>query len=175
MKSVELGRFLTATGNQVFGNEANIRAVRQRLCEEKLLPVYNNSVSPIEAARMIIYCFVLPYVSKTLANGFIQQYEQQFKTDAQGNECDLSKTSIGYLSRLLSGSQAIPSLIRIDSKYGSISVDKKIGSQIITDAEFWRGRFDKVPQSDGSPESYAYIPGEWLEMLRDKIKAGLDV
>lgn len=149
-----------------FGKVKGLEAMKRRLSEENIFPVYHQPVQAENAAKMIVYSIICPYVGSPNANSLIRQYEVQFKSG-------IEKTSIGYLSRLLSGSEEIPHQVRIESNYGSISVDKINGDRIITDAEFWPGRFDKVPQNNGWPENEVKIPGAWLEMLRDKIKAGL--
>jgi hypothetical protein len=157
-----------------FGKVTGLGAIKRRLSEERLFPTYNEPVNADNAAKMIMYAIICPAVANPYANAIIQQYELQFQNGFDGKPRDMEKTSMGYLIKVLSGSEAIPYQIKIESHYGSISVDKIHEGRIIADANFWPGRFDKVPQKDGWPEKTVLIPGKWLEMLRDKIKAGLD-
>lgn len=155
----------------VFGKDSGLYTFKRRLSEENLFPIYNEPVQAEHAAKMILYSIICPCVAESYANAFIKQYEFDFAESKEGFE----KTSIGYLIRLLNGSEKIPHVIRIDPQFGSISIDKNVDGRIITDAGFWPGRSERVPQSNGWPEKEVRIPGQWLEMLRDKIKAGLDV
>ena len=157
-----------------FGKETSLGVMKRRLSEERLFPIYNEPINPENAAKMIMYSIICPVVANPYANAFIKQYEMQFQNGVDGKPRNLEKTSVGYLIRVLSGLEAIPYQIRIEAHFGSISVDKIHEGRIITDVEFWPGRFDKMPHKDGWPEKTVLIPGKWLEMLRDKIKAGLE-
>lgn len=157
-----------------FGKVTGLGSMKRRLSEEGLFPRYNEPVEAEHAAVMIMYSIICPAVASPYANAFIKQYELQFQNGVDGKPRDIEKTSMSYLIRVLSGSEAIPYQIKIESQFGSLSVDKIHEGRIIADAKFWPGRFDKVPQKDGWPEKTVLIPGKWLEMLRDKIKAGLD-
>lgn len=156
-----------------FGTVNSVKSMRARLTEEGLFPKYNDPVKPVEAARMILYSAITPYVSAGVANGVIQKFEAQFRKDSLGGERDFKATSLGFLNEILSGERDVPYLICIDREHGAITTSELEAASIIDEVEFWPGLIDSVPVDTNWPKSPVIIKGAWLKELAGLIQAGM--
>lgn len=172
MKASQLGEFLAdGVSGYPFGTLPRIRNIRERLYEEGLLS--KNNVQPVEAARLIIYSLVLPYVSKGLANDLIKEYEAEWKIDrtwGEGNERSIVDTSLGYLSNVLSGKVKSPLIMRIDRVNGDIWYDSgKIGEKVVQYAGYRRGIYAHKHVSRDWIVNEVVIPNIWIELLKEAL------
>lgn len=175
MKASQLGEFLAdGVSGYPFGTLPRIRNIRERLYEEGLLS--KNNVQPVEAARLIIYSLVLPYVSKGLANDLIKEYEAEWKIDrgqGEGHNRSINDTSLGYLSRVLSGEVKSPHIVRIDRVNGDIWYDSKIsgklGEKVVQHAGYRSGIYAHKRVSRDWIVNEVVIPNIWIELLKEAL------
>lgn len=173
MKSSQLRKYLAdLISGKSFGNSSTIAAIGQRMSEEKLLPVNKTPVTPLEAAKFIIYCAVLPKVGKGLANDLIKDYEAAWKVEptwGDGEKRPFENTSLGYLTNVLAGKAKIPHKMYIDRMNGDIWTDDMVkgdlGEILVENFSHYKGIYANMYSGGILAKSTIQITPLWFEML----------